>query len=171
MRNLSVPDINLADPVGGNISGMKEEPLASVSISTNTKQIGSARPQYIPSDAKQRQIAIARGEIVPEKVNRIRNKVHKIKGADYMNADDTHTRNGTVESEILSLAKELWKEDASARKIYKKARQIVSDADDSELDDPGPRLKKALMILDKGIMTKKKAKAAAREKLRTKDYA
>jgi hypothetical protein len=170
MKNLSVPDIDTRDPVAGNISGVKDEPLASVSITSNTKQIGSSRAQYIPSEQKQRSIAIARGEKVPPKNDTTPGRIHKIRGASYLSADDTAKRMGTVDSEILSLAKELWKEESDARKRYKKAKEIVSKASDDELENPTPRMKKAIKILKKGVLDKDGAKAAAREKLRTKEY-
>lgn len=169
-RNLSVPESSESSIVRNtNITGLKEAPAAAIFIDNSGAPPGAAtgRNTYEPSQLKVRLIAEARGE-VPKRVEVIDvDSVQKIHGVDYLSAVDTKKKLKIKDSEILSLAKQIWGQESDARKRYRRAKKMVQEASEDELEnlDVYPRLARAMKVLEKGAMTKKKAKKKAQIQL------
>ena len=169
-RNLSVPDSAESVEVReGNFSGMgpNDKPRSSVSITPIAPPAGADnRNSYKPSASKSHAIAVARGEASPKvRSNETPGRIQKIYGATYMSASDTAKRIGVVDSEVLALAKELWEEDRDARNRFNQAKKIVKGASEEEIERPKNRLAKAIKIIERGVLSKKKAKVEARNRI------
>ena len=165
--NLTVPDSADSQAIKSGNYGLKEQPRSSVSIDSIPPPAGATSTStYTPSPDKARSIAEARGEIVAKpRDDQTHGKVVKLHGVDYMSAVDTAKVVGVVDSEILKYAKEIWSEDKDNRERYHKAKRMVSKADDDDLDNPSPRLARAIKVVEKGVLSKKKAKVEARNRI------
>lgn len=164
-RNLTTPDSAESSAVGNsNISGLKEQPTSSVSISVDTKAPGaSSKAQYIPSPEKAMANAQAGGMTVDQGL--YPGRIEKIHGSDYLSAAETMKRTKVTQSEIVELAKEIYAEEKMARGRYAKAKEIIKEASEQQLQDPDERLAKAMRIVKRGVKTKKDAKEAAHTQL------
>jgi len=164
-RNLTVPDSVESSVIGNsNISGLKEAPKTAISIDMTRAPGASAKNQYIPSKSKAAQIAQARGMPV-EGSMMPSGRVEKIHGIDFMTAEKTQNMLRVMDSEIVDLAKEIWEQERDSRKRYSQAKKMVEEASEEDLENPNPRLAKAIKILEKGTLSKKQAKQAAKARL------
>lgn len=140
-------------------------------IDTSGRPPGASRRfrDYIPSAERKKEIMLAKGVHIDEEKRE--EKVHTRQvvrhvGQDYLSGEESKEARKKQNSLILETAKDLWGQEKDERKRYKQAQKIVNEASDEEIENPSPRLRRALSILDGGKpITKAEAMQKAREKL------
>jgi len=145
--------------------GLKQ--MSPISVDTSQRIPGAGKVKdYIPSPSKRLRILQAKGLVPKEQPAPHSRDVVRHTGKDYLSAEESKKLRDVKGKEINALAKAIWSRQADARKRYKLALKIIADATVEDLENPSPKLRKAMAIQDQGPpITQDQAKREARSQV------